>query len=70
MQIMKEIVEAYHARNVKVYFVRLKEKPLKLFRQSGLLRLVGEDHLFRKVSEAIEAIEKDRTHRGIVASQS
>ncbi|KAG0166812.1 hypothetical protein DFQ30_006753 [Apophysomyces sp. BC1015] len=59
VQIMKEIVEAYHARHVAVYFVRLREKPMKLFENSGLLKLVGHDHLFRKVSEAIDVIEKD-----------
>ncbi|KAF7726540.1 hypothetical protein EC973_008671 [Apophysomyces ossiformis] len=59
VQIMKEIVEAYHARDVAVYFVRLREKPMVLFENSGLLKLVGRDHIYRKVSEAIEAIEKD-----------
>lgn len=59
VQILYEIVEAYHARDVKVYFVRLREKPMTLFRKSGLLDLVGQVNLFRKVPDAIEAIERD-----------
>ncbi|KAL0098043.1 sulfate transporter family-domain-containing protein [Phycomyces blakesleeanus] len=66
VQILYEIVEAYHARNVEVYFVRLREKPMELFERSGLLDLVGKDHLFRRVPDAIEEIEKDMLNRGVV----
>ncbi|KAI8639784.1 sulfate transporter family-domain-containing protein [Parasitella parasitica] len=59
VQILYEIVEAYHARDIRVYFVRLREKPMALFRKSGLLEVVGQVNLFRKVSDAIETIEKD-----------
>ncbi|KAL9547472.1 hypothetical protein PS6_007120 [Mucor atramentarius] len=59
VQILYEVVEAYHARNVKVFFVRLRENPMALFRKSGLLNVVGQVNLFRKVSDAIETIEKD-----------
>lgn len=64
---MLEIVEAYHARNVAVYFVRLRDRPLELFRRSGLMDIVGENHLFRKVSDAIEAVEKDKLLHHTVA---
>jgi MFS superfamily sulfate permease-like transporter len=70
VQILGEIVEAYHARDIKVYFVRLREKPLALFRKSGLLDLVGQVNLFRKVSDAIEAIEKDMIHNNPSLLQS
>ncbi|KAF7721413.1 hypothetical protein EC973_004719 [Apophysomyces ossiformis] len=59
VQILYEVVEAYHSRQVQVYFVRLRERPMELFQRSGLLDLVGQDCLFRKVSDAIEAIEQD-----------
>lgn len=39
--------------------MRLREKPMALFRKSGLLNVVGQVNLFRKVSDAIETIEKD-----------
>ena len=63
VQILLEIVGAYHSRNVAVYFVKVRERALKLFEGSGLLQLVGESHLYRKVSDAIEAVEKDRAQR-------
>ncbi|KAI8886925.1 sulfate permease [Backusella circina FSU 941] len=59
VQILKEIVEAYHARSVKVYFVRLREQPMDLFEKSGLYDMIGKDYIVRRVPEAIEAIEKD-----------
>ncbi|KAG0172535.1 hypothetical protein DFQ28_010610 [Apophysomyces sp. BC1034] len=64
VQILCEIVEAYHSRQVEVYFVRLRENPMELFQRAGLLDLVGENCLFRKVSDAIEAIEHDMVKSG------
>ncbi|RCH91131.1 hypothetical protein CU097_005564 [Rhizopus azygosporus] len=68
VQILYEVVEAYHGRNVKVYFVRLKERPLGLFKLSGLYDLVGPNNFFRKVSDAIEAIEKDMMNHNMTVS--
>lgn len=68
IQIFYEIVEAYKARSVEVYFVRLREQPFGMFKKSGLLYLVGQDHLFRKVSEAIEIIELDISKRGSITA--
>lgn len=65
VQIMDEIVESYHARNVTVYFVRLREKPKAMFQRAGLLDRLGPEHLVQEVSQAIEAIEKDMAKRGI-----
>ncbi|KAI8984121.1 sulfate transporter family-domain-containing protein [Mycotypha africana] len=59
VQILYEIVEAYYARHVKVFFVRLRSQPTALFRKSGLYDVVGEQNFFRKVHDAIEVIEKD-----------
>ncbi|KAI9477920.1 MAG: sulfate transporter family-domain-containing protein [Benjaminiella poitrasii] len=67
VQILYEIVEAYHARKVRVYFVRLREQPMALFRKSGLLEMVGVENLFRKVSDAIEVIEKDMTNNNQIS---
>lgn len=63
IQILIEIVESYKARSVQVYFVRLREQPYSLFKKSKLLDLIGLDHLFSKVSEAIEVIEQDTNKR-------
>lgn len=64
VQILYEIVEAYHARNVKVYFVRLRGQPMTLFRKSGLLDEVDQVNIFRKLSDAIESIERDMVNNG------
>ncbi|KAI8093170.1 sulfate transporter family-domain-containing protein [Halteromyces radiatus] len=61
VQILMEIVLAYHARQVSVFFVKLRSRPMATFEKSGLLDLVGKDHIFSKVSDAIEAIEKEIT---------
>lgn len=56
-------MEAYKSRSVEVYFVRLRDQPLGMFKKSGLLDLVGQDHIFKKVPEAIEAVELDISKR-------
>jgi hypothetical protein len=48
-----------------VFFIKLREQPLNMFRKVGLFDLIDENHLFRKTSEAIEAIEFERVKRGI-----
>ncbi|KAG0005010.1 hypothetical protein BGZ65_012170 [Modicella reniformis] len=60
-QILREIVEAYHARNIKVYFVKLRENSRELFVKSELLdRAGGESHLFRRTADAMDYIERER----------
>ncbi|KAI8344118.1 sulfate transporter family-domain-containing protein [Chlamydoabsidia padenii] len=66
VHILYEIVESYHQRRIQVYFVRLRERPLEMFERSGILDLIGEDHRLRKVSDAIEAVERDMTKQNAV----
>lgn len=63
VQILFEIVASYRGRGVEVYFVKLRDNALDLFIRSGLLDFVGQDHTFKKVSDAIEAIEKIASNR-------
>ncbi|ORZ04832.1 sulfate transporter family-domain-containing protein [Lobosporangium transversale] len=59
-QILLEIVEAYHARHIKVYFVKLRENSRELFVKSGLLKRAGGDsHLFRRTADAMDYIERE-----------
>ncbi|KAG0379026.1 hypothetical protein BGX24_001948 [Mortierella sp. AD032] len=59
-QILLEIVDAYHARDIKVYFVKLHENSRGLFEKSGLLqRAGGERHLFRRTADAMDHIERE-----------
>jgi MFS superfamily sulfate permease-like transporter len=66
VQILYEIVESYHQRQIEVYFVRLRERPLEMFERSGLLKLIGGDHQLRKLSDAIEAVERDMTKQNVI----
>ncbi|KAF9297926.1 hypothetical protein BGZ88_008520 [Linnemannia elongata] len=59
-QILLEIVDAYHARDIKVYFVKLRENSRELFEKSGLLeRAGGERHFFRRTADAMDHIERE-----------
>ncbi|KAF9276216.1 hypothetical protein BGZ68_010194 [Mortierella alpina] len=59
-QILLEIVDAYHARNIKVYFVKLRENSRELFVKSELLeRAGGQQHFFRKTADAMLYIERE-----------
>ncbi|KAF9418774.1 hypothetical protein BGZ94_009601 [Podila epigama] len=59
MQILLEIVEAYQARGIDVYFVKLRDNSKILFAKSGLLeRAGGEGHFFRRTGDAIAFIER------------
>ena len=66
VQIMDEIVESYHAQDIVVYFVRLHDRSLDLFRRSVLLDKIGEDRIFQKVSHAIEVIENDMLKQRLI----
>lgn len=57
---MLEIVDAYHTRDIKVYFVKLRENSRELFVKSDLLeRAGGEGHFFRRTAEAMDYIERE-----------
>ncbi|KAF9085926.1 hypothetical protein BGX27_003297 [Mortierella sp. AM989] len=59
-QILLEIVDAYHARDIRVYFVKLRENSHRLFIKSKLLeRAGGESHLFRRTADAMDFIERE-----------
>ncbi|KAF8943437.1 hypothetical protein BGZ46_006512, partial [Entomortierella lignicola] len=57
------IVEAYHARDIQVYFVKLRENSRELFIKSEILeRSGGEAHLFRRTADAMDFIERESLH--------
>ncbi|KAG0048839.1 hypothetical protein BGZ83_006259 [Gryganskiella cystojenkinii] len=59
-QILLEIVDAYHARDIRVYFVKLRDNSRELFVKSDLLeRAGGEGHFFRRTAEAMDYIERE-----------
>ncbi|KAJ3213466.1 Solute carrier 26 [Dinochytrium kinnereticum] len=60
-QTLIEIVESYHQRNIAVCFVKLRDSCKPLFLRSGLWGLVGMDHFFDKIRDALNYLrENDR----------
>jgi hypothetical protein len=47
VQILFEIIIAYHQRGVNVFFVKLRENQKKLFVRAGIVDKVGSDHFFK-----------------------
>ncbi|KAI8886792.1 hypothetical protein K501DRAFT_321681 [Backusella circina FSU 941] len=66
VQILYEIVETYQSKGVQVFFIRLREGALNMFKKAGVMDFIDERHLFRRISEAIEVIELERVKRGIL----
>ncbi|KAJ3101434.1 Solute carrier 26 [Phlyctochytrium planicorne] len=58
-QTLLEIVESYHSRNILVCFVKLRDSCKPHFMRSGLWALVGMDHFFDKIRDALDFL-KDR----------
>ncbi|KAJ3305879.1 Solute carrier 26 [Blyttiomyces sp. JEL0837] len=57
-QTLLEIVESYHSRNIIVCFVKLRENCRLWFERAGLYDLVGSEHFFNKISDAIESLRR------------
>ncbi|CAG8612284.1 6181_t:CDS:2 [Paraglomus brasilianum] len=52
-QILLEIVDSYHARGVKVFFVKLRPNQKKMFTNAGLINKVGEDNFFSRITDVL-----------------
>ncbi|KAJ3162548.1 Solute carrier 26, partial [Irineochytrium annulatum] len=53
-QNLVEIVESYRARGIQICFVKLRETCRPWFHRSGLIALVGVNHFFDKIVDAID----------------
>ncbi|CAB4427041.1 unnamed protein product [Rhizophagus irregularis] len=58
VQILLEIIVAYHQRGVNVFFVKLRENQRKLFIRAGITDRVGSDHFFKRIPDALEYINR------------
>ncbi|KNC80585.1 hypothetical protein SARC_07056 [Sphaeroforma arctica JP610] len=67
---MVEIVEQYHERGIVVVFSRLRETAARIFYQSGIVDLVGKDHMFEKLVDAVDALERGNKSPDSVSGQS
>jgi len=54
--ILKEIIKDYSKRNIILCFAGVKGKTFKMMEKSGLIKMLGEDHFFYRVQDAVEAI--------------
>eukprot|EP01134_Creolimax_fragrantissima_P003297 CFRG3297T1 len=70
MQIMVEIVKQYHSRGIVVCFTRLRETASGIFYKSGLVDIVGEDHMFDKIGDAVEFLESVGVSPDIMSGNS
>jgi MFS superfamily sulfate permease-like transporter len=61
---LAELVEAMHARGTDVYLARVRFPVRTLLRRSGVMALVGEDHVWHSISQAVR---QARREHGITA---
>ncbi|MFT7184532.1 MAG: SulP family sulfate permease [Oceanicoccus sp.] len=54
LQALKEILDMHSVRH-RIYLSGIDEKTKKIFKKTGLLKLIGEDHIFEKSKDAINA---------------
>ncbi|KAG2221098.1 hypothetical protein INT45_008619 [Circinella minor] len=59
VQILYEIIESYHARDIHVYIVKVQPYAFPLLERGDLLRLIGPRQLYNEVADAIQAVEYD-----------
>ncbi|KAI9491188.1 sulfate transporter family-domain-containing protein [Zychaea mexicana] len=59
VQILYEIFESYHARDIHVYIVKVHPNAMPLLERGGLLDLIGRRQLYTDVADAIQAVEYD-----------
>jgi len=58
LQILHEMMEGYHHRNVKMTFVRLPENLIGLFKKAGIIHGEVEETVFPSIHEAVTAIRQ------------
>jgi len=66
LQIVSEVVEGYVRRRVQVFFTHVHYEQRIVFAKSGLLELIGRDHLQPSVKAALEYLEESKITVGTV----
>ncbi len=61
---LNEMVETLHTRDIDVYFVRVRYPVRELLRRSGVMSQIGEDHVWHSISQGVR---RARADHGIVA---
>jgi len=69
-QTFVEIVEEYLKRNVRVCIVKLRTECRVLFERSGLVDIIGSEHFYGKIQEAVQAITREVDESDVVVIES
>jgi len=56
---LKDIIDEYHNRDIEVIFANVKGPVRDIFRSSGLLNLIGEDHFYLDINKAVADLEQE-----------
>ncbi|KAI9190749.1 sulfate transporter family-domain-containing protein [Polychytrium aggregatum] len=59
IHMLKVITRSFKRRKFPIYFTGLHDFHIVLFRRSGLLDLVGSEHIFDTIQEGIHAIDRE-----------
>jgi sulfate permease, SulP family len=59
-EILDELVDTLRSAGIALWLADLRGPVLDRARRTGLLRTVGEDHVFRTVEEAIDSVQDQR----------
>lgn len=58
VQILKETIEDYHERGIRIHIVKLRKgQPQKIFEDSGLQALIGYDKFYDKIENVVEWVK-------------
>ena len=56
---LKELIDAYHERDITVYFAGVKGPVRDVFRRSGLVEVVGEVNFHLDIAEAVAGLKEE-----------
>ena len=59
---LKSLVKRLHNQGIAIYFAEVQDPVLEFSAKTGLLDLVGADHLFSTVDAAVHSIENELGH--------
>lgn len=70
VQILYEIIEAYHEQDVQILLVNGHPHAMPLINRAGILDLIGHHMFFNDITDAIQSIEQDITYTTFPSSHS
>jgi sulfate permease, SulP family len=59
VDMLSELVETLHTRDIDAYFVRVRFPVRDLLRRSGVMAQIGEDHVWHSISQGVRRARAD-----------